>query len=319
VTTVEIRDLVVEYDTGGYALRPLDGLAASVGAGELALLLGPSGSGKTTLLSCIGGILRPTAGRIIVGGIDITALDDKELLTHRRNSAGFVFQAFNLIPSLSALDNVAMPLRLTGTSSREARHRADLLLARVGLAERAGHRPGQLSGGQQQRVAIARGLASGAPLLLADEPTANLDYVQAEGIIVLLREIAASGHTVIVSTHDDRLLPIADTTIDLAPVLADDPTESMVTLGPDEHLFRQGSHGSRVYLIESGRLAILRELAQGGEEILAERGVGEHVGELGPMLGQPRSATARAIEPTVLTSLSLQEFREHSRRTGQTT
>lgn len=316
--SIKIRDLVVEYDTGGYAVRPLDGLTASISAGQLALLLGPSGSGKTTLLSCLGGILRPTAGQIALDGTNLTELNDKELLTYRRRSVGFVFQAFNLIPSLSALDNVAMPLRLTGSSTRAARHRATLLLETVELSDRAHHRPAQLSGGQQQRVAIARGLASGAPLLLADEPTANLDYVQAEGIIVLLRDIASAGHTVVVSTHDDRLLPIADTTIDLVPVLADETTERTITLKPGEVLFRQQSTGSRVYLIESGRLAIVREQSDGSEEILAERTAGEYVGELGPMLGQPRSATTRAIEPTTLSSLSLQEFRQQNRATRAT-
>lgn len=311
--TVEISDLVVEFDSGGYAVRPLDGLDASIGDGELGLLLGPSGAGKTTLLSCLGGILRPTAGQIAIDGTDIAALGDDELLAHRRNIVGFVFQAFNLIASLTALDNVAMPLRLGGRCARPARERAALLLERVGLADRAGHRPSQLSGGQQQRVAIARGLASGAPLLLADEPTANLDYVQAEGIITLLREIASPGRTVIVSTHDDRLVPIADTRVDLVPVLTDDRGERTVALDSGDVLFRQHSNGSRIYLVESGRVAIVRELADGSEEVLAERAAGEYVGELGPMLGQPRTATARAVEPTTLTSLTLQEFRQRSR------
>ena len=309
--TVDVRDLVVEYTSAGYAIRPLDGLNASIGDGELALLLGPSGSGKTTLLSCLGGILRPTSGQIIVGGTDIAMLDDGALLAHRRRRVGFVFQSFNLIASLSALDNVAAPLRLTGTPARSARKRAAHLLEQVELADRADHRPGQLSGGQQQRVAIARGLASGAPLMLADEPTANLDYVQAEAIIGLLRNIASAGHTVVVSTHDDRLLPIADTTVELVPSLADDEAARLLRLDTGDVLFGQHSTGNRVYLIESGRLEIVRELTGGEEEVLAERGRGEYVGELGPMLGQPRSATARAIETTVVTAMSLQEFRRH--------
>ena len=310
---VEIRDLVVEYDSGGYAVRPIDGISASIADGDLAVLLGPSGSGKTTLLSCLGGILRPTAGRISIGGSDITALSEAQLLAHRRRSVGFVFQAFNLIPSLTALDNVAMPMRLTGTRSRPARDRARLLLERVGLADRVDHRPGQLSGGQQQRVAIARGLATGAPLLLADEPTANLDYVQAEGVILLLREIASTGHTVIVSTHDDRLLPVADVSIDLVPVLTDDGCEGRHALEAGDVLFHQGTAGSLVYVIESGRIEVVRELADGTAELLAERTSGEYVGELGPLLGQPRSATARAAETSTVTSISLQEFRHRSR------
>ena len=311
--TVDIRDLVVEYTSAGYAIRPLDGLNASIGDGELALLLGPSGSGKTTLLSGAGGTLRPTSGRIIVGGTDIAMLDDGVLLAHLRCRVGFVFQSFNLIASLSLLDNVAAPLRLTGTPAHAGGKRAAHLLEQVELADRGHHRPGKLSGGQQQRVAIARGLASGAPLLLADEPTANLDYVQAEAIIGLLRHIASAGHTVVVSTHDDRLLPIADTTVELVPSLADDEAARLLRLDTGDVLFGQHSTGNRVYLIESGRLEIVRELTGGEEQVLAERGRGEYIGELGPMLGQPRSATARAIEPTVVTAMSLQEFRQHRR------
>ncbi len=313
MTAVHIRDLVVEYTSGGYAVRPLDGLNATIGPGQLTLLLGPSGSGKTTLLSCLGGILRPTAGRIVVDGHDIAALDDNSRVAFRRRSVGFVFQAFNLIPSLSALENVAMPLRLTGEPSKAARERAARLLDQVGLADRAGHRPGNLSGGQQQRVAIARGLASGAPLLLADEPTANLDFVQAEGIIALLREIAALGHTVVVSTHDDRLLPVADHSIDLSPSLLSENDETGLLLDSGETLFQQHSNGRSVYLIDSGRLALVRQLADGTEQKLSERGVGEYVGELGPMMGQPRSATARAVEPTTVRPVSLEEFRRRSR------
>ncbi len=308
--SVVIQDLVVEYTSNGYPIRPLDGLSARVGDGELALLLGPSGSGKTTLLSCLGGILRPTAGSITIDGVDIAALDRRSLLAHRRRSVGFVFQAFNLIPSLSALDNVAMPLRLTGTSARSARERAGHLLEQVALADRAEHRPGQLSGGQQQRVAIARGLASGAPLLLADEPTANLDYIQAEEIIVLLRGIAATGHTVIVSTHDERLLPIGDSAIDLAPVLTAESTDEMIQLDAGEVLFRQGSTGVRVYLVENGAIDILRESSDGSESVVACRGAGEYLGELGPMMGKPRSATARAASKSTVRSMSVHDFRQ---------
>lgn len=165
----------------------------------------------------------------------------------------------------------------------------------------------------EQRVAVARGWRAAAALLLVDEPTANLDYGQAEGVIVLLREIASAGRTVIVSTHDDRLLSIADSTIDLMPRLNDDATERTIELDIGDVLFRQHSTGSRVYLIESGRLAIVQEMTDGSESRLAERGPGEYVGELGPMLGQPRSATTRAIEPTTVSSMSLKEFRQQSR------
>ena len=214
---VQVRDLVIEYDTGGYVVRPIDHFDLSASAGELVVLLGPSGCGKTSLLSALGGILRPTSGSIRVAGIEVEALSAGELSAYRQHTVGFVFQAFNLIPSLTARENVAIPLLLAGVSRRRAMRRADELLARVDLADRARHRPNRLSGGQQQRVAVARGLAADAPVLLADEPTANLDYIQAEGIISLLRGLRADGRSIIVSTHDDRLVPIADRVVHLVP------------------------------------------------------------------------------------------------------
>lgn len=156
---LRIKDLVVEYSRGEYAVRPIDGLSLDVSAGSLAILLGPSGCGKTTLLSCLGGILSPSAGRIEFGDVDLTKLDERELSVYRRNTVGIVFQAFNLVASLTALENVMVPLRAAKVPRNEARQRAEELLTRVGLADRMRHRPGDLSGGQQQRVAVARAIA----------------------------------------------------------------------------------------------------------------------------------------------------------------
>ena len=214
---VEVRGLVIEYVTSGYAVRPIDGLDLDASAGELVVLLGPSGCGKTSLLSVLGGILRPTEGTVRVDGIAVEHLSGVDLAEYRQRTVGFVFQAFNLVPSLTARENVAIPLLLGGIDHKAAMRRADELLARVGLSDRARHRPNRLSGGQQQRVAVARGLAADAPVLLADEPTANLDYIQAEGIITLLRDLRSDGRTIIVSTHDDRLVPIADRVVHLVP------------------------------------------------------------------------------------------------------
>ncbi len=192
VGPLTVSDLVVEFVHDGYAIRPLDGLSFEAQAGELVVLLGPSGCGKTTLLSCLGGILTPTSGTITLGGVDVTAMKGKELDAYRRDEIGFVFQAFNLIPSLTARENIAVPLTLTGHGRKEAFARADDLLEQVGLAERGGHLPSKLSGGQMQRVAVARGLGHNPPLLLADEPTANLDHIQAEAIIRLLQGCATT-------------------------------------------------------------------------------------------------------------------------------
>jgi ABC-type lipoprotein export system ATPase subunit len=180
VTALRIQDLVIEYVQGGYIVRPIDGLDFSAEDGELVILLGPSGSGKTTLLSCLASLLRPTEGTILVGSTEVTRLGGAELEQYRRGTVGIVFQSFNLVPSLTARENVAAPLRLAGVSRADAYRRADELLERVGLSERAGHLPSRMSGGQQQRAAIARALVHDPPLIVADEPTAHLDFVQVE-------------------------------------------------------------------------------------------------------------------------------------------
>jgi putative ABC transport system ATP-binding protein len=208
-------DLVVEYSGGGYVVRPIDGLTIDVQAGELAVLLGSSGCGKTTLLSVLAAILRPQRGSVRLNGIEVTQLGGRTLTDYRRRRVGIVFQAFNLIPSLTAAENVQVPLRAEGVGARAARRRAAELLAEVGLTERQSHRPGTLSGGEQQRVAIARALALDPPLLLADEPTAHLDHVQVGGVLRLLREIADAGRMVVVATHDERLVPLADGVVQL--------------------------------------------------------------------------------------------------------
>ena len=309
---LEVTDLVVEYVHDGYAIRPLDGLSFAVEPGELAVLLGPSGSGKTTLLSCVGGILTPTSGSIRVGELDVTAMERGELERYRREHVGFVFQAFNLIPSLTARENIAMPLMLTGWSHHAALERADELLAEVGLSERAGHRPARLSGGQQQRVAVARGLARNPPLLLADEPTANLDHIQAEAIIRLLQELRGQGRAIVVSTHDARLVPIADRIIEMVPEAADADASlvgTSIELAPGEVLFHQDDPSDFVYTVESGDIEIIRNLADGGEELLNVMHPGQYFGELGPFLGFPRSATARARGSAVLRVHDPREFR----------
>ena len=305
-----VRDLVIEYSSGGYPVRPLDGFDLEASAGELIVLLGPSGCGKTSLLSCLGGILRPTAGSIDFNGIRVDALERAALSDYRQRHVGFVFQAFNLVPSLSARENVAVPLILAGVPKRTALARADELLDRVGLGHRGKHRPSGLSGGQQQRVAVARGLAADPPMLLADEPTANLDYIQAEGIITLLRDLRSDGRLIIVSSHDDRLVPIADRVIHLVADAADvTDAPHPVDVAAGETVFEQGSRGELVYVIDSGRIEIVRQRSDGTSEKLAELGAGEYFGELGPLLGFPRSATARALSPTLLTAYNVRDFR----------
>lgn len=308
--SLSVKSLTVEFTSGGYKIRPLNGFSFEGDDGQLVVLLGPSGCGKTTMLSCLAALLKPASGSIHFNNEEVTALRGGALAAYRRQTVGVVFQAFNLIPSLSARANVMVPLRLAGVPRKEARERATALLARVGLTERINHRPAQMSGGQQQRVAIARALVQDPPLVLADEPTAHLDYIQVEGILRLLRDLACPGRMVVVATHDERITNLADKVVELVPLLPAAQREPReVTLGAGEFLFRQGDLSDLVYLIQSGEIEILREKSDGEEEHVTVIGPGGYFGELGPMLNLPRSASARALQPTVLTGHSIQQFR----------
>lgn len=309
---LSIRDLTIEYSSGGYVVRPISNLSLEADGGQLVLLLGASGCGKTTLLSVIAGLLTPASGSVRVVDTEVVGLAGRALTEYRRHTVGVVFQAFNLLPALTAAENVAVPLRAAGWNKAKAHARAEELLATVDLSERADHRPGGMSGGQQQRVAIARGLAHDPPVLLADEPTAHLDYLQVEGVIRLLRSLADSGRLVVVATHDDRLVPVADTIINLTPRAdtTERPPES-VTLVDGEVLFREGDHGDLVYVIADGRVDLVRQRDDGSEELLQRANPGDYFGELSPMLGLPRSATARAVGPATLTGYTLRSFRRH--------
>jgi putative ABC transport system ATP-binding protein len=306
-----VDDLTVAFESGGYLIKPLDGLSFTAEDGELVVLLGPSGCGKTTLLSCIAGLLSPTSGQIRFGNVVVNELKGPAVSAYRRNTVGVVFQAFNLIPSLSARGNVVVPMRLAGVPRGQAKARADDLLERVGLGERTHHRPAQLSGGQQQRVAIARALVHEPPLIVADEPTAHLDHIQVEGILRLLRDLAAPGRIVVVSTHDDRVTQLADRVVEMAPHFSDaDRQPEEVCLAAGEVLFRQGERGELIYHVESGLLEVYRELADGGTEILASVEAGNYVGELGPILNLPRSATVRAVTDTTVIGYTVRAFRQ---------
>jgi putative ABC transport system ATP-binding protein len=314
---LSIADLVVEYSSGGYAVRPINGLNLEVAAGSLVILLGPSGCGKTTLLSCLGGILRPKSGAIKFDGIDVTALEHTALAHYRRDQVGIVFQAFNLVPSLTALENVMVPLRAAGMPRAGARRRAEELLTRVNLAERMKHRPGDLSGGQQQRVAIARAIALDPPLILADEPTAHLDFIQVEEVLRLIRSLAEGERVVVVATHDSRILPMADHVVELAPALASPnrPPET-VHLSAGEMLFEQCTMGDLIYVVSEGEFDIVRELADGGEELVKVAGPGDYFGEIGVLFHMPRSATVRARTDATAVGYTAQAFRERLGVTG---
>lgn len=310
MSELEVRDLTVEYSSGGYVVRPLDGLSFDAEDGELVVLLGPSGCGKTTLLSCLAGLLTPTAGSIKLSGRETSNLSGKDLTAHRRDTVGVVFQAFNLIPSLTARGNVVAPMRLSCVSRQKAQDRASELLDRVGLSDRADHRPGQMSGGQQQRVAIARALVHDPPMVLADEPTAHLDHIQVEGVLQLLRELAAPGRVVIVSTHDDRVTHLADRVVELVPNLAGaDRAPEELHFDAGDIIFEQGSRGDLVYVVDVGEIEIYRQRSDGTEEPITTATAGNYFGELGATLNLPRSASARALTTSTLTSHTARHFR----------
>ncbi|MFE2020974.1 ABC transporter ATP-binding protein [Streptomyces sp. NPDC059499] len=214
---VRIEDLHRSYGTGAAAVHALRGVSFEIPRGELVALKGRSGSGKTTLLNLVGGLDSPDGGRITVDGTDLSELGENGLLELRRDRIGFIFQSFGLIPILTAAENVGVPMRLRRADPGEREDRVALLLSLVGLGDHAQQRPGELSGGQQQRVAIARALANRPALLIADEPTGQLDAETGLAVMELLRAVVRSeGVTVLVATHDAQLLGFADRVLELS-------------------------------------------------------------------------------------------------------
>ncbi|MGI8425904.1 MAG: ABC transporter ATP-binding protein [Actinomycetota bacterium] len=204
-------DLTKQYELGPKTVTALSGVSLQVEPGAFTAIMGPSGSGKSTLLHLLGALDKPTSGKVTIDGADLVSLNDEQLTAFRRRKLGFVFQFFNLLPAMNAWENVALPLLLDGRKLADVRERAVELLDRVGLAKRQDHRPAQLSGGEMQRVAIARALAADPVLLLADEPTGNLDSRSGEAVLELLKETAGEGGTtVIMVTHDRRAASIGD-------------------------------------------------------------------------------------------------------------
>jgi len=212
IPLVTCQDVVKIYGSGNAEVHALRGVDLDVYPGELTMLVGPSGCGKTTLLSVMAGILRPTSGRVTAMGTDLTKLSSWRRTAFRRHHVGFVFQQFNLLPSLTAAENAAVPVVIQGYSKRRALAAANSLLAKMGMGDRLNNLPGQLSGGQQQRVAIARALIHHPQLLVCDEPTSALDHKTGHSILELLRSIAVEGdRAVIIVTHDSRIFEFADT------------------------------------------------------------------------------------------------------------
>ena len=206
---IRVKGLKKHFQMGGSTVRALDGLDLDIDANTFTVVMGPSGSGKSTLLYLLGGLDRATAGEISIDGARLDEMDENALALFRRRTVGFVFQSFNLIPSMTALDNVAFPMQFAGITTMQRNNQARTLLGHVGLSDRVDHRPTELSGGQQQRVAIARALVNNPSLILADEPTGNLDTSSGAAVMQLLSDLHNSGRTVLVVTHDPRMTRFA--------------------------------------------------------------------------------------------------------------
>ncbi|WML60769.1 ABC transporter ATP-binding protein [Neobacillus sp. PS2-9] len=199
---IQIKDLMKTYQLGGETVHALNKVSIEIEQGEFLAIIGPSGSGKSTLMNMLGCLDRPQSGTYLLDGKDISKMNDNQLATIRNKKIGFIFQNFNLLTKLTALENVELPLLYSGVPTKERRERALESLEKVGLKERAGHLPTQLSGGQQQRVAIARALVGNPSILLADEPTGALDSKTSKEILLIMKELNESGHTIILITHD---------------------------------------------------------------------------------------------------------------------
>ena len=213
---IRIRQLCKSYRRGDQVLTVLDDLSLDVAQGSFLALMGPSGSGKSTLLNLIAGIDRPTKGSIEIEGLDIVNLSDSQLAAWRAENVVFIFQFYNLIPVLTAYENVELPLQLTNTSAAERRQQVEQALAQVGLSDRMGHRPNELSGGQQQRVAIARALITSPSLIVADEPTGDLDRVAGEEVLKMLQRLNShQGKTILMVTHDPKAASYAGAMVHL--------------------------------------------------------------------------------------------------------
>lgn len=210
---IEVSDVTKSYIIGGNQVNALDSVSLEISEGDFIAVTGPSGSGKSTLLYTLGGLLTPNTGRILVNESDIYSLNQRQRAKFRRDNVGFIFQTFELLPYLTALENVMLPLSIDGVSSWEQEDRAYNSLEKVGLDERADHKPTELSGGEQQRVAVARGLVNDPKILLADEPTGNLDQKTGDGIMGLLSDLNEEGQTIVFVTHDISRTGIANKVI----------------------------------------------------------------------------------------------------------
>lgn len=300
------------FQTDEVETHALSDVHLTVARGEYVSISGPSGCGKTTLLSILGLLDTASGGSYVLNGHDVAGLNAAQRARIRNAEIGFIFQAFNLIGDLTVQENVELPLTYRGgIDNAERRARVQEALERVGMAHRMRHYPAQLSGGQQQRVAVARALALDPPLILADEPTAQLDYVRAGEVVQLLRVLAAGDRVVVVATHDTRIVPLADIVIQLSPTAVPTrPQQAPVLLGPGSVLLEQGTVEDLIYVVTEGEVEIAPDSAGAGDGLLKIGKPDQYAGQLGPMVRIPRSATVRAPREATVVSYTVDAFRQ---------
>src|SRR4051812_723688 len=329
---IELDDVVKRYETPAGSVEALRGVSLQVGGGEFVAVIGKSGSGKSTLANMITGIDRPTTGRVLVAGTDVGALSEGDTAQWRGRTVGVVFQFFQLLPTLSLLDNVVLPMEFCKVGTpRERRERAHELLTRVGLGARAGKQPAAVSGGEQQRAAIARALATDPPLLVADEPTGNLDTANAELVFDLFEELVAGGKTILMVTHDNDLAARASRTIVVADgsVVNEYVRQALAKLDldrlglaaaraqrvevqPGAVIVREGDAADAFYIVTGGSVEVLLRHPSGQEIVVNRLSHGEYFGEIALLRGGTRTATVRAApdEPAELMALDRATFDE---------
>jgi len=311
---IELRDVLKVYETAAGKFTALKSVDLAIGRGEFVAIIGKSGSGKSTLLNMITGIDRPTSGEVLVGNTAVHTLSEGQMAPWRGRNLGIIFQFFQLLPSLSIVENVMLPMDFCGMyAPRERRERAMALLEQVGMAQNAHKLPSAVSGGQQQRVAIARALANDPPILIADEPTGNLDSKTAESVFHMFEQLVEAGKTILMVTHDQDLAKRVTRTVIIAdgevideylakalPTLSEDQliwaSHNIEALAypPGAAIIREGTPPDNFYVITRGQVDIVLQQPGGSEIVVTTMGVGQYFGEIALLHGGTHNATVRA-------------------------
>ena len=328
---IDLRNIVKTYQSAAGSFTALKGVSLGVDAGEFVAVIGKSGSGKSTLINMVTGIDRPTSGEVIVGGTPVHTLSEGQMSVWRGRNLGIIFQFFQLLPSLSVVENVMLPMDFCNMYKPSERHaRAMLLLEQVEMTDQANKLPSAISGGQQQRVAIARALANDPPILIADEPTGNLDSKTAVAVFKLFDDMVKAGKTIVMVTHDNDLARRATRSVIVSdgeivnqylaralPKLSLDQLIAVtrqldrLTYDPGEPIVRKGGHGDFFYIITKGRVEVIIDQPGGGELIAEVLGEGQYFGELALLNDKERRATVRAAHdngPVEVVALDRGEF-----------